>query len=88
MIRTQQVGISIIVIGVATMLMGGYSTSIGKPASISSQPAVSVKDLPTKVKKDPPRKRFVKRCGFVRGKRVCRLVPVPVRGPGPRPTPY
>jgi hypothetical protein len=44
---------------------------------------VSLKDPPTIVKKDPPRKRFVKRCGWIRGKRVCRWVPWrgPVRGP-------
>jgi hypothetical protein len=52
-----------------------------------SQPVVkkvSVKDPPTKVKKAPPRKRFVKRCGFNRfGKRVCPWVPAPVRGPVP-----
>jgi hypothetical protein len=62
------------------------SSSVNIPCCFS-QPVVkkvSVKDPPSKVQKDPPRKRFVKRCGFNRfGKRVCRWVPV--RGPGPRP---
>ena len=45
---------------------------------------VSVKDPPSKkvVKKYPVRKvRKVLRCGWFRGKRVCRWVYVPIRGP-------
>ena len=99
MIRTQQVGISLIMIGVATVLMVVTAPTFENQALAVSQPVVkkvSVKDPPTKVKKDPPRKvRKVLRCGWFRGKRVCRWVPVGPRGPipirplpGPRPTPY
>ena len=82
MIRTQQVGIPLIMIGVATVLMVVTAPTFQNQQALAvSQPVVkkvSVKDPPSK-KKDPPRKRF--RCGFVRGKRVCRWVPVHFRGP-------
>jgi len=77
--------ISLSIIGVAAVLMVVTAPTFENQQAIAvSQPMikkVSVKDPPTKVKKDPPRKRFVKRCGFIRGKRVCRWVPVPFRGP-------
>ena len=89
MIRTHQVGISIITIGVAAVLMVVTAPTLENHQAIAvSQPMikkVSLKDPLTKVKKDPPRKRFVKRCGFFRGKRVCRWVPIHFRGPVVRP---
>jgi hypothetical protein len=85
---THRIGfISLSIIGVAAVLMVVTAPTFENQASAVSQPVVkkvSVKDPPSKVKKDPPRKRFVKRCGRIRGKRACRWVPVPVRrGPGP-----
>jgi hypothetical protein len=79
--------ISLSIIGVTAVLMVITAPTFENQQALAvSQPMVkkvSVKDPPTKVKKDPPRKRFVKRCGFFRGKRVCRWVPWrgPVRGP-------
>jgi hypothetical protein len=85
MLRTQQVGISLIMIGVATVLMVVTAPAFENQTLAVSQPMVkkvSLKDPPTKVKKDPPRKvRKVLRCGWFRGKRVCRWVPVHFRGP-------
>jgi hypothetical protein len=74
------------IIGVAVVLMVITAPTLENQQALAvSQPAVkkvSVKDPPSKVKKDPPRKvRKVLRCGWIRGKRVCRWVPVPVRGP-------
>ena len=86
---THKIGfISLSIISVAAVLMVVTAPTLENHQAIAvSQPLVkkiSVKDPPSKVKKDPPRKRCVKRCGFNRfGKRVCRCVPV--RGPGPRP---
>jgi len=88
MIRTHQVSISLIIIGVATVLMVVTAPTFENQALAVSQPMikkVSLKDPPTKVKKDPPRKRFVKRCGWFRGKRVCRWVPLHFRGPVVKP---
>jgi hypothetical protein len=84
-----KIGISLSIIGVAAVLMVITAPALENQASAVSQPVVkkiSAKDPPTKVKKDPPRKRWV--CMKNRfGKRVCRWVPW--RGPvmGPRPTP-
>ena len=76
-------------IGVAAVLMVVTAPTFENQQAIAaSQPMikkVSLKDPPTKAKKDPPRKRFVKRCGFFRGKRVCRWVPIHFRGPVVRP---
>ena len=83
MMHTHKIGISLSIIGVAAVLMVVTAPTLENHQAIAvSQPMikkVSLKDPPTKVKKDPPRKRFVKRCGFFRGKRVCRWVPVPIR---------
>jgi hypothetical protein len=81
------------IIGIAAVLMVVTAATLENQQALAvSQPVVkkvSVKDPPSKVKKDPPRKRWVRQCKVNRfGKRVCRLVPVPVRMPGPRPTPY
>ena len=84
---THKIGvISLSAIGVAAVLMVVTAPTFeNQQASAVSQPVVkkvSVKDPPSKKgKKDPPRKRFVRRCAFIRGKRVCRLVPVHFRGP-------
>lgn len=80
--------ITLSVIGVATVLMVVTAPTFENQQALAVSQAmvkkISVKDPPSKVKKDPPRKRFVKRCGFFRGKRVCRWVPVPFRrGPVP-----
>ena len=92
--------ISLSIIGVAAVLMVVTAPTLENQQALAvSQPVVkkvSVKDPPSKVKKGPPRKvRKVLRCGWFRGKRVCRWVPVGPRGPmpirplpGPRPTPY
>jgi hypothetical protein len=90
MIQTQQVGISLIMIGVATVLMVVTAPTLENQQALAvSQPMikkVSLKDPPTKVKKDPPRKvRKVLRCGWFRGKRVCRWVPLHFRGPVVKP---
>jgi hypothetical protein len=83
--------ISLSIIGVATVLMVVTEPTLENQQALAvSQPVVkkvSVKDPPNKVKKDPPRKRFVKRCGINRfGKRVCRWVPrFGPRGPVARP---
>jgi hypothetical protein len=83
MIQTQQVGIPIIMIGVAAVLMVVTGPTFENQQAIAaSQPMikkVSLKDPPTKAKKDPPRKRF--RCALWRGKRCVRWVPVHFRGP-------
>ena len=81
---THKIGfISLSIIGVAAVLMVVTAPTFENQQALAvSQPVVkkvSVKDPPSKVKKDPPRKRVVKRCGFIRGKRVCRWVPVPFR---------
>jgi hypothetical protein len=83
---THKIGfISLSVIGVAAVLMVVTAPTFeNQQASAVSQPVVkkvSVKDPPSKKGKDPPRKRFVRRCAFIRGKRVCRLIPVHFRGP-------
>jgi hypothetical protein len=83
---THKIGfISLSIIGVAAVLMVVTAPTFENQQALAvSQPMikkVSLKDPSTKVKKDPPRKRFVKRCGFFRGKRVCRCVPVHFRGP-------
>ena len=85
-----KIGISLSIIGVAAVLMVVTAPTLENHlAKAVSQPVVKqvgVKDPPSKVKKDPPRKRWV--CMKNRfGKRVCRWVPW--RGPvmGPRPTP-
>jgi hypothetical protein len=87
---THKIGfISLSIIGVAAVLMVITAPTLENQASAVSQPVlkkISAKDPPSKVKKDPPRKRWV--CMKNRfGKRVCRWVPW--RGPvmGPRPTP-
>jgi hypothetical protein len=93
MIQTHQVGIYLIMIGIATVLMVVTAPTLENHQAIAViQPIVkkvSVKDPPSKVKKDPPRKvRKVLRCGWFRGKHVCRWVPVGPRGPMPiRPLP-
>ena len=84
--------ISLSIIGVAAVLLVVTAPALENQQALAvSQPVVkkvSVKDPPSKVKKDPPRKRFVKRCGFNRfGKRVCRWVPRPGPRPGTR-TPF
>ncbi len=90
---TDKIGfISLSIIGVAAVLMVVTAPTLENQQALAvSQPMVkkvSVKDPPTKIKKDPPRNRFVKRCGFFRGKRVCRWVPVGPRGTMPiRPLP-
>ena len=74
--------ISLSIIGVAAVLMVVTAPTFEQALAVS-QPVVkkvSVKDPPSKVKKDPPR-RFVKRCGFFRGKHICRWVPRFFRGP-------
>ena len=73
---THKIGvISLSVIGVAAVLMVVTAPTFENQQALAvSQPVlkkVSVKDPSKQVKKDPPR-RFVKRCGFFRGKRVCR----------------
>ena len=80
---THKIGfISLTIIGVAAMLMVVTAPTFEQALAVS-QPVVkkvSVKDPPSKVKKDPPR-RFVKRCGWFRGKHICRWVPRFFRGP-------
>jgi hypothetical protein len=70
-------------IGVAAVLMVVTAPTFENQQAIAaSQPMikkVSLKDPPTKAKKDPPRKRF--RCALWRGKRCVRWVPVHFRGP-------
>jgi len=88
MIRTHKIGfISLSIIGVAAVLMVVTAPTLENQQALAiSQPMVkkiSAKDPPTKVKKDPPRKRWVRQCKINRfGKRVCRMVPRWVRGPG------
>jgi hypothetical protein len=80
---THKIGfITLSIIGVAAVLMVVTAPTLeNQQASAVSQPVikkVSVKDPPSKVKKDPPRKRWV--CMKNRfGKRFCRWVPW--RGP-------
>ncbi len=85
--NTNKIGfISLSTIGVAAVLMLVTAPTFENQALAVSQPMVkkvNVKDPPTKVKKDPPRKRF--RCAIIRGKRVCRWVPIHFRGPVVRP---
>ena len=78
---THKIGvISLSVIGVAAVLMVVTAPTLENQQALAvSQPVVkkvSVKDPPSKVKKDPPRKRFVRRCGRTHsGRIVCRWVP-------------
>ena len=77
MMDTHKIGISLSIIGVAAVLMVVTAPTLENHLAIAvSQPVVkkvSVKDPPSKVKKDPPRKRWV--CMKNRfGKRVCRWV--------------
>jgi len=86
---THKIGvISLSFIGVAAVLMVVTAPTLENHQAIAvSQPGlkkVSVKDPPSKVKKFPVRKvRKVLRCGWIRGKRVCRWVYVFSVG-GPR----
>ncbi|MGC2685222.1 MAG: hypothetical protein WA323_25480 [Candidatus Nitrosopolaris sp.] len=87
MMDTHKIGISLSIIGVAAVLMVVTAPTLENHLAIAvSQPVVkkvSVKDPPSKVKKFPISKvRKVLRCGWIRGKRVCRWVYVfSVRGP-------
>ena len=81
---THKIGfISLSIIGVAAVLMVVTAPTLENQQALAvSQPVVkkvSLKDPPTKAKKDPPRKRF--RCALWRGKRCVRWVPVHFRGP-------
>ena len=86
---THKIGfITLSIIGVAAVLMVVTAPTFQNQQALAvSQPVVkkvSVKDPPSKVKKDPPRKRFVRQCRRAHnGRIVCRLVPVFRRGPGP-----
>jgi hypothetical protein len=75
-----KIGISLSIIGVAAVLMVVTAPTLENQQALAiSQPVVkkvSIKDPPSKVKKDPPRKRFVRQCKINRfGKRICRWVP-------------
>ena len=76
---THKIGISLSIIGVVAVLMVVTAPTLENHLAIAvSQPVVkkvSVKDPPSKVKKFPISKvRKVLRCGWIRGKRVCRWV--------------
>ena len=84
---THKIGISLSIIGVTAVLMVVTAPTLENHLAIAvAQPVVkkvSVKDPPSKVKKFPISKvRKVLRCGWIRGKRVCRWEYVfSVRGP-------
>ena len=74
------------VIGIAAVLMVVTAPTLENQQALAvSQPVVkkiSVKDPSSKAKKDPPRRGPGKvRCGWFRGKHICRWVPRWFRGP-------
>ena len=78
--------ITLSIIGVATVLMVVTAPTFENQQALAVSQTmvkkVSVKDPPSKVKKDPPRRGPGKvRCGWFRGKHICRWVPRWFRGP-------
>ena len=68
-------GIILSVVGVAAVLMVITAPTLENQQTFAVSQSVvkkvSVKDPPSKVKKDPPRKRWIRQCKFNRfGKRV------------------